>query len=129
MSTEIPLFTSPVSAGFGSLAEDHIERMLDLNELLVKCPAATFFVRADGDSMRGAGIHSGDILVVDRSVEPASGKIVIAVINGEFTVKRLLIDREGAFLMPENPAYPRVKITDGLDFQLWGVVTYVIHKT
>jgi DNA polymerase V len=126
---EIPLFTSSVSAGFGSLAEEHIERTLDLNELIVKRPAATFFVRADGDSMRGAGIHSGDILVVDRSIEPTSGKIVIAVVNGEFMVKRLLIDREGVFLMPENPSFPRVKITEGYDFKLWGVVTYVIHKT
>jgi DNA polymerase V len=125
---KIPLFSSSISAGFGSIAEDHIEQQLDLNALMVKRPAATFFVRVDGDSMFGAGIQSGDILIVDRSLEPASGKIVIAIVNGEFTVKRLLIDKEGVFLMPENPAYQRLKITESVDFQLWGVVTFVIHK-
>lgn len=128
-SVPIPAFLSPVQAGFPSPADDYIENKLDLNSLVIKHPTATFFVRVEGESMRDADIHSGDILVVDRSIEAANGKIVVAIVNGEFTVKRFVMDKSGAFLVPENPKYPTFKIEEGSDFQVWGVVTYVIHKT
>lgn len=123
-----PLVFSSVQAGFPSPAEDFIESSLDLNKLMVVHPAATFFVRTSGDSMVGAGIFSGDILVVDRSIAPTSGKIVVAVLNGEFTVKRLLKKARSLFLVPECPHLQPIKIEKEWDFQVWGVVTYVIHK-
>jgi DNA polymerase V len=100
------LYLTPVSAGFPSPAEDYLDRALDLNELLISNPAATFYVRASGDSMRDAGIQSGDILVVDRAVEARPGKIVIAAVDGELTVKRLRVKEGRLYLAPENPAYP-----------------------
>ncbi len=124
----IPLFIAPVKAGFPSFADNYMEQSLDLNEHLIQHPAATFFVRVEGDSMRGAGIHKEDILIVDRAVEPTNGKIVIAVINGEFTVKRIRIVQENIFLEAENPQYAPIQIDPNWDFQVWGVVTYVIHK-
>lgn len=124
----IPSFLSAVQAGFPSPAEDYIEKQLDINELVVQHPTATFFVRVEGDSMQDAGIHSGDILVVDRSLEPKNGKVVVAVLNGEFTVKRLKINSEGVFLMPENPRFPPIKVGEEAECTIWGVVSYVIHK-
>lgn len=106
----------------------HLEGKLDLNEHIIKNPPATFFVRVSGDSMIGAGIHPDDLLVVDKSEEPKHGKIVIAVINGELTVKRLNMTSSGVQLMPENPNYQPIHITSEMEFQVWGVVTYVIHK-
>ncbi len=123
-----PLFLSGVSAGFPSPAEDYIDRKLDLNELLIKNPAATFFVRVAGDSMIGAGIHHDDILIVDRSLEAASGRIVIAVYNGELTVKRLVRDKKSIRLVAENPAYSPLIIDEDNDCEIWGVVTSVIHQ-
>jgi DNA polymerase V len=124
----LPIYLAHVQAGFPSPAENDLDKTLDLNELLVAHPAATFFVRVSGDSMRNAGIFSGDILVVDRSLEAVDNKIIIAVVGSEFTVKRLKI-REGRIsLVPENPAYPILEMKEGSDFQVWGVVTYVIHK-
>jgi DNA polymerase V len=125
----LPAFLSPVQAGFPSPADDYIENHLDLNGLVVQRPAATFFVRVEGESMTDANIHSGDILVVDRSIQASNGKIVVAVINGEFTVKRFILKNGGAYLLPENPKFPAIKVEAGSDFQVWGVVTYVIHKT
>lgn len=122
-----PLFCSRIPAGFPSPADDYIENSLDLNEYLVKHPAATFFVRVTGDSMTGAGINSGDILIVDRALTPVSGAVVVAALNGEFTVKRLVTAGGGISLLPENPAYKPVEITNGTEFEVWGVVTYVIH--
>lgn len=124
----LPLYGSKVPAGFPSPADDHVEDALDLNAHLVKRPAATFFVRATGDSMTGAGIHSGDLLVVDRSLEPKTGSIVIAVVNGELTVKRLRLEKGRVWLMPENPAYPELEIRDGLELVIWGVVAHVVHS-
>jgi DNA polymerase V len=124
----IPLFMSSVKAGFPSPADDFLERQLDLNEHLIQHPAATFFVRVDGDSMTGADIHRGDILIVDRSLEAASGRIVIAVINGEFTVKRLRIENGSIQLEADNPGYPPIRIQNDWDFQVWGIVTYIIHQ-
>ncbi len=124
----LPLFTCGVSAGFPSPAEDHIDRKLDLNELLIPHPTSTFFVRVSGDSMTNAGINNGDILVVDRSIEAVSGKIIIAVINGELTVKRLVKTDTTCRLVAENPVYSPIVITAETDFSVWGVVTSVIHQ-
>ncbi|WGS88688.1 translesion error-prone DNA polymerase V autoproteolytic subunit [Methylomonas sp. UP202] len=123
----LPLFAGKVSAGFPSPAADYVDKTLDLNELLIQKPAATFFVRAQGDSMLGAGIHPNDILVVDRSVEPVSGKIVICALNGELTVKRLVFEQEHWRLCAENPDYPDLILSDELELVIWGVVTSVIH--
>ena len=127
-SCQLPLFTTAVAAGFPSPAEDYIEKKLDLNELVISNSNATFFVKVTGESMRNAGIQSGDILVVDRSIEPSNGKIVVAILNGEFTVKRIRIQGSTITLLPENNSFPDIPITAESDFQVWGVVTYVIHK-
>lgn len=126
-SFKIPLYSSTVRAGFPSPADDYIESMLDLNEYLIKHPAATFFVKASGDSMINAGIHSGDILIVDRSIEASHGKIVIAALNGELTVKRLSRQHDKVQLIAENPDFPAIDITEEYDMVIWGVVTNVIH--
>ncbi|WP_230874549.1 LexA family protein [Methylomonas sp. LL1] len=123
----LPLFAGKVSAGFPSPAADHIEKNLDLNELLIQKPAATYFVRAQGESMLKAGIHSNDILIVDRSLEPVAGKIVICALNGEMTVKRLTFENEQWTLKAENPDYPDILLSDDLELVVWGVVTNVIH--
>lgn len=129
VGTSIPLVSSSVAGGFPSPAEDYIEKRLDLNELLIDHPVATFYVRVEGDSMEGAGIFSGDILIVDRSLTASHGKIVVAVLNGEFTVKRFVRKGEGIVLQPENNRYKAIAVENEDDFQVWGVVTYVIHKT
>ena len=123
----LPLFSGKVAAGFPSPADDYVEKTLDLNELLIQKPAATFFVRAQGESMLGAGIHPNDILVVDRSLEPVPGKIVICALNGELTVKRLERNNEQWQLKAENPAYPDIAIHEELELVVWGVVTNIIH--
>lgn len=122
-----PLYSSHVKAGFPSPADDYIESYLDLNTRLIKHPAATFFVTASGDSMTGAGIHSGDMLIVDKSLNAMHGKIVIAAINGELTVKRLSRLKGRVQLLPENNQYQPIDITDEHDLVIWGVVTHVIH--
>ncbi len=127
-SLPLPFFIATVPAGFPSPAENYLDKTIDLNELLIAHPAATFFVRVAGDSMKGAGIFSGDTLVVDRSLEPTDNKIVVAIVNGEFTVKRLKLQEGRILLLPENPSYPILELREGSDFQVWGVVTYVIHK-
>ena len=124
---ERPLFMVPVAAGFPSPADDYLEGKLDLNKYLIKHPAATFFVRVTGDSMIEAGIHPGDILIVDRSIEPTDKKVVIAVIDGELTVKRIRKLKDKIMLMPENDNYEPLPIEDGMDVEIWGVVTSVIH--
>jgi len=123
----LPLFSGKVAAGFPSPADDYVEKALDLNELLVQKPAATFFVRAQGESMLGAGIHPNDILVVDRSIAPVPGKIVICALNGELTVKRLERGNGQWQLKAENPAYADIVIHEELEMVIWGVVTNVIH--
>jgi DNA polymerase V len=122
-----PLFEAKVPAGFPSPAADYEEDRLDLNRHLIKNPAATFFVRVAGDSMEGAGIHHGDLLVVDRSIEPRDKSIVIAVINGELTVKRIRIRGRKITLEPENKRYAAQEIAEESEFEVWGVVTNVIH--
>lgn len=127
-ASAIPLFGAAIKAGFPSPADDHIENALDLNALLIKHPAATFFVRAEGQSMENALIQNGDILVVDRAVPPSHGKIVIAILNGEFTVKRIAVKGKQVTLMSENDEFSPIVVEENTDFQIWGVVTYIIHQ-
>ena len=127
-SLNIPIFSNAVQAGFPSPAEDHIDMDLNLNDYLVQNPSATFCVKAIGESMKNSGINSGDIMVVDKSLEPKNRSIVIAIIDGEFTVKRVNVNNNELYLMPENSNFSPIKITKEMDFQVWGVVTYVIHK-
>ena len=122
------LFQQPVSAGFPSPAEDHIDGKLDLNRHFIKNPAATFYVRVSGDSMTGAGIHNGDLLIVDRSIEPTPGRVVIAVINGEHTVKRLHREGDRLLLLAENADYAPIVVTELEELHIWGVVTCVLHQ-
>jgi DNA polymerase V len=123
----LPLLASRVSAGFPSPADDHVETQLDLNRYLIKHPAATFFMRVVGDSMQGVGIYSGDLLVVDRSLDPGDGSVVVAVVNGELTVKILRRSPQILALQAANRNYPMLVIQDHMDFQVWGVVTAAIH--
>jgi DNA polymerase V len=126
-SVLLPLFNGKVSAGFPSPCDDFSEKSLDLNELLVQKPSATFFVRAQGLSMIGVGIHDNDILVVDRSLEPVPGKIVVCALNGELTVKRLKRKNGQWQLAAENPDYQAIILHEELEMVIWGVVTHVIH--
>jgi len=123
-----PMFVARVQAGFPSPGDDYIEKNLDLNELLITNPSATFFVKVEGDSMINAGINSGDTLVVDKAVEAKDKSVVIAHINGELTVKRIWLAKGKVFLNPENEDFSPIEVTEETDFDIWGVVTYVIHK-
>ena len=122
----LPVYASRISAGFPSPADDHIEGKLDLNRHLVRRPAATFFIRAQGESMKDAGIFDGDLLVVDRGIVPRAGDIVIAVLHGELTVKRLAMTEAGSILSADNPAYPDIRPGEA-GCELWGVVTFSIR--
>jgi DNA polymerase V len=125
---KLPIFLGRLPAGFPSPADDYLEGKLDITKHLVKHPAATFYVRVSGDSMIGAGIHSGDLLVVDRSLEPKSGNVIVAALDGDLTVKRLY-QRDGVIrLLPDNKDYQPIEIQDGQSFEIWGVVTNVIHS-
>ena len=126
--TVTPLFLDSVSAGFPSPATDYMENKLDLNEHLVKHPTATFIVKASGPSMIEAGISSGDLLIVDRSIVPRNNNIVIASIFGDLTVKKLHKKGSTLFLLSANNQYPSIEIKEEMECFLWGVVTYVIHK-
>ena len=124
----VPWYGDLIKAGFPSPAADYREDVLDFNSYLVINPAASFTVRVEGDSMEDEGIRSGDLLIVDRSIPPRDNMIVVAVLYGEFTVKRL-VRREGRlWLCPGNPSYDPVRIELDMEFQVWGVVTYVIHS-
>ena len=125
----IPLYELGVKAGFPSPAEDEMSTPLNLNDYLIPHPASTFFIRVDGDSMNGAGIFSGDLLIVDKALTASNGKIVVALLNGEFTVKRLILKNDDIILQAENPKYPSIYVKPSEDFTIWGVVTHVIHKT
>ncbi|MBG33201.1 MULTISPECIES: translesion error-prone DNA polymerase V autoproteolytic subunit [Alcanivorax] len=125
---ELPLFVSTISAGFPSPAQDHIEQRLDLNTLCIEHPNATFFARATGDSMIDSGIYPGDILVVDRAIEAGHGDIVIAALDGDFTVKELCLHPQPC-LKPHNKDYQSIPLSDDTQLDVFGVVTYAIHKT
>ena len=124
----LPLFGGHISCGFPSPADDYIEATLDLNALVITHPEATFYVRVSGDSMINAAIFDGDIVVIDRARKARQNSIVLARLNEAFTVKRLRKQGASLLLIPENPAYEPIRITDEMDFQVWGVVTYCIHR-
>jgi DNA polymerase V len=123
-----PLYSHSVSAGFPSPADDYIEDRLDLNELLINNKPATFFLRVKGDSMLNAGIHQGDIIVVDRSLRPTHRSIVVAVVDGELTVKRLITRNGVAELHAENAKYAPICLQEGQELVIWGVVTSSVHQ-
>ena len=125
---ERPVMAFPVSAGFPSPADDYIESRIDLNQHLIRHPAATFFVRVSGDSMTGAGIQNGDLLIVDRAAECVSGCIVVARLENEFTLKRVRKESNRVFLVPENHLYPTIEITEGSDFEIWGRVVGSVRE-
>ena len=123
----MPYFENGVSAGFPSPAEDHMHSKIDLNNLLIENPSATYYVRVNGDSMLGAGILSGDLLIVDRSIEVTNNCIVVVHLDGEFTVKRIKKIKKKIFLQAENNNYKPIEITKEIDFELFGVVAHAIH--
>ena len=125
---EIPFFESTVSAGFPSPADDYTEISLDLNKHLIKHPSATFYARVKGDSMINAGINDGDLLVVDRALDIYDNCIAVCIIDGEFTVKRLKKQSNKILLIPENEQYKTIEVSEFNDFEVWGIVAYVIHK-
>jgi DNA polymerase V len=122
------LMNAPIKAGFPNPAEEAGGFALDLNEYLVKHPVSTYYLRVEGDSMTGAGIASGDIVVVDKSLEARSGDIVVAAVDGDFTLKRLKKQGSGAWLVAEHPGYAPIALHEATDAVLWGVVTFVVHK-
>jgi DNA polymerase V len=125
---DVPLYGDSVPAGFPSPADDYLDMDLNLHDYLVQHPSATFCVRAIGDSMVDAGIQSSDVMVVDRALTPKNNDIILAVVNGEFTVKRIKKSEDELYLMPANENYKPMKITEEMNFQVWGVVTFIIHK-
>ena len=127
-SKGISYFDTGVSAGFPSPTEDFKEQRLSLDKELIKNKEATFFARVSGQSMIDAGLDDKDLLMIDRSLEPINNKIAVCFLDGEFTVKRLRVDKNGVWLIPENPNYPIIKITEENDFIIWGIVTNVIKK-
>lgn len=124
----LPFADNGVSAGFPSPADDVMELGLDLNKALISHPAATFYARMKGSSMIDAGIGDGDILVIDKSLDPKEGDIAICFVDGEFTVKRIACREGGLLLMPANEKFQPIRITEENDFLVWGIVTYIIHK-
>ncbi|MBS9777907.1 MAG: translesion error-prone DNA polymerase V autoproteolytic subunit [Gammaproteobacteria bacterium] len=128
-SYDLPMYSGKVQAGIPEMTDDYTEGTVNLNNLLISNPSKTFFVRATGDSMIGVGIHSDDTMIVDRSLEPKNGNIIIASLNGELTVKRLQIESDGhVFLMPENDHFSPIEVTTESDFHIWGVVTNSIRS-
>ncbi|MCB0485187.1 MAG: translesion error-prone DNA polymerase V autoproteolytic subunit [Flavobacteriaceae bacterium] len=123
---KLPIVENGISAGFPSPAEDFLDSVIDLNKELIKNPDATFFGRVKGYSMKNAGLNNGDLLIIDKSLEPTNGKIAVCFIDGEFTVKRIKIEKNICWLIPENDDYKPIKVTPDNDFLIWGIVTTVI---
>ncbi|TKS55568.1 LexA family protein [Mesohalobacter halotolerans] len=124
----LPLADQGISAGFPSPADDFLDLSIDLNKELIKHPYATFYGRVRGDSMTGAGLDDGDLLIIDKSLQPQDGKIAVCFIDGEFTVKRIKLETNSLWLMPENKKYKPLKVTEDNEFIIWGVVTCVIKN-
>ena len=122
------LIEQGISAGFPSPADDFKEIRISLDKEIVRNEEATFYARVDGDSMQGAGLSDGDLIVIDRSEEPKNGSIAVCFLDGEFTVKRLKLKNQEVYLMPENSRYSPIKIDEGNELSIWGVVTYVVKK-
>ena len=127
-SVSLPLADQGISAGFPSPADDFLDLSIDLNKELIKHPYATFYGRVRGDSMTGAGLSDGDLLIIDKSLEPQDGKIAVCFIDGEFTVKRIKLDKNQLWLIPENKKYQPLRVTEDNEFVIWGVVTCVIKN-
>lgn len=127
-SHELPFIAAGIKAGFPSPAADFDESKISLDNVLVKNREATFYAKASGNSMIRAGIDDGDVLVIDRSLEPQNNKIAVCFIDGEFTIKRILVEKEGVYLMPENKNYKPIIVTEENELVIWGIVTYVIKK-
>ena len=117
-----------ISAGFPSPADDFKELRISIDQEVVRNEAATFYARVSGESMQGAGLDHGDLLVIDRSIEPKDNKIAVCFVDGEFTVKRLKVEANCVYLMPENEKYPPIKVTEENELIIWGIVTYVVKK-
>ena len=128
VSLVLPVANGGICAGFPSPAQDYVEGGIDLNRELVKNPAATFFGRVSGDSMTGAGIEDGDLIVIDKSLEASEGDIAVCFLDGEFTLKRIHIEKDVIWLVPENPKYRKIRVTADQHFMVWGVVTYSIKN-
>lgn len=126
VSLVLPVADGGIRAGFPSPAQDYLESGIDLNRELVKNPSSTFFGRVSGDSMSGAGIEDGDLIVIDKSISASEGDIAVCFVDGEFTLKRIHIENDFVWLVPENPKYRRIKVTPDQNFMVWGVVTYSI---
>ncbi len=126
VSLVLPVADGGIRAGFPSPAQDYLESGIDLNRELVKNPSSTFFGRVSGDSMAGAGIEDGDLIVIDKSISASEGDIAVCFVDGEFTLKRIHIENDFVWLVPENPKYRRIKVTPDQNFMVWGVVTYSI---
>ena len=124
----IPLTNNNISAGFPSPADDFKEIRISLDKEIIKNEEATFYARVDGESMQGAGLNDGDLIVIDRSEEPKNGSIAVCFLDGEFTVKRLKLKNKEIYLMPENSKYSQIKIGEGNELSIWGIVTYVVKK-
>ncbi len=127
-SLVLPYADNGIQAGFPSPAQDYISESIDLNRELVRHPAATFYGRVEGDSMIGEGIEAGDILVIDRSIEPANGDLAVCCVDGDFTLKRLRLERDRVWLIPSNEAFDPILVTPDSKFEIWGVVTYTIKQ-
>ena len=125
---ELPLAAGAISAGFPSPAEEYIELAIDLNKELIKHPAATFYARVKGSSMIDAGIADGDLLIIDKALEPKDGDIAVCFIDGEFTLNRLALKEDGIYLMPANAEFKPIRITEENDFLVWGMLAYIVHK-
>jgi DNA polymerase V len=125
---ELPFYASYIAAGFPSPADDHLEDRIDLGQYLVQNPTSTYMMRVKGTSMMDANIHEGDILVIDKSLRPADGLPVVCFLDGEFTVKTFRMIDKKAFLMPANPDFKPIEVTEDMDMRVWGVVVWILHK-
>jgi DNA polymerase V len=125
---ELPVLPFSISAGFPSPALDFVDISIDLNKHLIDHPSATYYGRVQGESMKDAGINDGDLIIIDKSIEPTNGKIAVCYLDGEFTLKRILIKTDGLWLMPENEKYKPIKIEENNNLVVWGIVTYIIKK-
>ena len=128
LNRHIPIANECIAAGFPSPADDYIDSKIDLNQHLIRHPASTFYLRVNGDSMTGSGVHNNDLLIVDRSINAKPGHIVVAVLDGEFTLKRLMVNKDGFYLKASHPGYPDIDLRQYGDVQIWGVAIYSIHN-
>lgn len=127
-TAQIPFYISSIQAGFPSPADDYLANPIDLNRELIQHPASTFMGRVRGNSMIDAGIHNGDLVIIDKSLTPKSGDVAVCFIDGEFTIKYIQISKNNILLVPANPDFPTITVTEDNEFLIWGIVTYSIHQ-